>query len=46
MKWNVITAAILKVLDVVYAMLFLFLRYNNQKTKETDDIQKTEEKNR
>ena len=33
MKWNVITAAILKVLDVVYAILFLFLRYNNQKQK-------------
>ena len=35
---------IIKILDVVYAMLFLFLRYNNQKTKETDDIQKTDKK--
>lgn len=37
---------IIKILDVVYAMLFLFLRYNNQKTKETDDIQKNRRKNR
>lgn len=35
---------IIKILDVVYAILFLFLRYNNQKTKETDDIQKTDKK--
>ena len=35
---------IIKILDVVHAMLFLFLRYNNQKTKETDDIQKTDKK--
>lgn len=35
---------IIKILDVVYTMLFLFLRYNNQKTKETDDIQKTDKK--
>lgn len=35
MKWNVITAAILKVLDVVHDVLCPYFR---------DDIQKTEEK--
>lgn len=35
MKWNVITAAILKVLDVVHDVLCPFFR---------DDIQKTDKK--
>ena len=35
---------IIKILDVMYAILFLFLRYNNQKNKKKQMISKKQTK--
>ena len=44
MKWNVIAAVILKVLDVVHDALFLFFKNYKEEDKEEDKEEKSDKK--